>query len=810
MTAPTLQDAIDAFRANDVGTILRAAGITDIPKTKDGKTELWLKLIGDPARIRTALGRINARCRKALQIVQLADGEIRTTRFQSLLKRNGLLKEAAKTKRTNVYNYYGQHPENTTDPGTFDEVLAALLKYGLIWTHTLPAHEPSNAKLGFEGGRFIYIPDEVARHLPPVAEPERAAAAVEHTLAGSARTCQRDLYLLWSAGREGPFQLTNAGLLRVNDLKRICGQLLLPETFTSGSKESDFRRIFFLRRLLMALGLLSAGSAGGGAPNPNMLGATLDAPFWQAEATARVQASFQSWRDGAWWNELWATYEPGDTRASGSLADFAPPPVVKARRKVLDTLVSLAERDLSRSGADAPGWISLDSIADTLHDRDEEFLVDRETAERMYGGYYYSSVRPSSSPYQYNTLGWGWEKYGNDADAGWEGVETAFIRAVLTEGLYWLGLLDLGYLTPVTLTGGAAPAGLEAVRLTDMGRWLLLNGAPPVIPAETGRVVVQPNFHVFAFDPISDAVLAQLDSFATRLKAERAVEYEITTESIYRAQQNGQRVEEVVQWLERTTGAPLPQNVGRSLAEWQANFERIVFRPRVGWLQTATPELADALLANPALRGAIIKRAGPTSLLLHADKVEAVERALLDADELPVRTARPEDARKASITLTADGAIQFAHAVPSLYVFGHLFPFADQTPAQPEPGREHGGGASWRITRESVRRAGAAGLDAPAIIASLEALALGGVPAELQVRIKAWSKFYGDAIVQTLTLVQFRDQDTLNELRTDPVLARYIRPFKPDAKLGLAVLKPGDVAALHALLAERGINLTEH
>lgn len=810
MTAPPLQNAIDAFRANDVATILRTAGVVDVPKTKDGKTELWVKMIGDPTRIRTALGRINARCRKALQILQLADGEIRTTRFQSLLKRNGVLKEAVKTKRTNVYNYYGQHPENTTDPGTFDEVLAMLLKYGLVWTHTLPAHEPSNAKLGFEGGRFIYIPDVVARHLPPVAEPERAATAVEHAVAGSARTCQRDLYLLWSAGREGPFQLTNAGLLRVNDLKRICGQLLISETFTSGSKESDFRRIFFLRRLLMALGLLSAGAATSAAPNPNMLAATPDAPFWQAEATARVQSSFQSWRDGAWWNELWATYEPGDTRASGSLAEFAPPPVVKARRKVLDTLVYLAERELSRSGADAPGWISLDSIADYLHDHDEEFLVDRETAERMYGGYYYSSVRPSSSPYQYNTLGWGWEKYSNDADAGWEAVETAFIRAVLTEGLYWLGLLDLGYLTPVTPAGGVAPDGLEAVRLTDMGRWLLLNGEPPVIPAETGRVVVQPNFHVFAFDPISDAVLAQLDSFATRLKAERAVEYEITTESIYRAQQNGQRVEEVVQWLERTTGVPLPQNVGRSLAEWQANFERIVFRPRVGWLQTETPELADALLANPALRGAIIKRAGPTSLLLHADKVEAVERVLLEADELPVRTARPEDARKACITVTADGAIQFAHAVPSLYVFGHLFPFADQTPAQPEPGRESNRAGSWRITRESVRRAGAAGLDAPAIIASLEALALGGVPAELQVRIKAWSKFYGDAIVQTLTLVQFRDQDTLNELRTDPILARYIRPFKPDAKLGLAVIKPSDVAALQALLAERGINLAEH
>ena len=111
------------------------------------------------------------------------------------------MKEEPKQKRTGIYDYYSQHPENTTDPGTFDEVLAALLKHGLIWTHTLPASQPSNAKLGFEGGRFVYIPPEVARHLPPVPEPERAKPQVSQALPGSARTCQRDLYLVWSAAR---------------------------------------------------------------------------------------------------------------------------------------------------------------------------------------------------------------------------------------------------------------------------------------------------------------------------------------------------------------------------------------------------------------------------------------------------------------------------------------------------------------------------------------------------------------------------------------------------------------------------------
>ena len=323
------------------------------------------------------------------------------------------------------------------------------------------------------------------------------------------------------------------------------------------------------------------------------------------------------------------------------------------------------------------------------------------------------------------------------------------------------------------------------------------------IPVETGRVIVQPNFHIFAFDPISDAVLARLDSFATRLKAERAVEYELTSDSLYRAQQAGQQVEEIMQWLEATTGAALPQNVARSMLEWKAAFERIVIRPRVGCLQTATPEMADALLADPALRGAIIRRVGPTILLLRADAVKMVEHALLAAEELPVCTNRSEDSLRASIRVTADGTIHFVHSVPSLHVYSHLRPFADATTPGGDPA------TAWRITAESVRRACAAGVSAPTIIAGLAKLALDGVPSELQVRIKAWSKYYGDAFVQTLTLIQFRDQGILEELCADAALAPHLRPFKPEAKLGLAVVQPGDVAVLQALLAERGIDLAQ-
>jgi len=781
-TIPPLKQAVDDFRSNEITAMLRLAGIStkEMPKKKVGKVALWTRLLGDPARIRQSLARLTPRCRKALQQLQMVGGHIRTSRYRHLLERAGIAKKESQRRPSQPSWYrWRSHPEDAKDPTTPDEIIAALLKNGLIWSYT-----PDNLvrdKLGFTGGHYIYIPQEIAVHLPPPPERECIKPNVAYVLPGSARTFQRDIYLLWSTARETPLQVTNAGLLRVSDLRRVAGQLLVNEKVAKGTKESDFRRIYFLRRLLIAQKLLRVSPTAG----PHVLEAVPDPHFLHAEATERVRTCFQSWRDGTWWNELWLTYVVGKTRASRGLTDPAPREVVSARQDALNVLAHLVRK----TGAE---WIALDDIANYLQDHNEGFLVDRETADTQQSYYYSSSL---ASPYRYNSLGWVWETYERDEQAGWNGVETVFIRAVLTEGLFWLGLADLGYAHPQTPAGGTAPSDLLAVRLTAMGRWLLLGEHRPVVPSESGHVVVQPNFHVFAFDPIPDGVLATLNSFATRLNAERAIEYEITHDSVYRAQLAGQNVSEIKAWLETTTGAPLPQNVARSLDEWQAAFERIVIRPRVGWVKATRPELIDTLLDNPKLRRAIIKRTDATSLLVRPEKVDALEHALLLAGELPIRTDQPEDARQASLAIDSSGVIRFAHGTPNLYTYGYLCPFADQED-------DH-----WRISAASVRRARQAGINASHIIAELETMALGGVPAELQTRIKAWAKHYGDASVQTVTLIQFRDQQALDDLLADPEIRPYLKPFKPRAKLGLAVIKLDNLEKIRELLALRGVEL---
>ncbi|OQA46999.1 MAG: hypothetical protein BWY52_00440 [Chloroflexi bacterium ADurb.Bin325] len=788
MTRPDLYEAISLFNANDLSAILVEAGQSSPPKNKEGKVRLWMELIGQPERIHRAYERLNERARRALEQLQLAGGEMRTTRFRSLLSDAGIIARQSPRPPRTIWSTISR-PETSRQPRDFSEILAHLLLHGMIWTYGQPAAFTTATRLNFEGGRYVYIPDEVARHLPPpsAAEPS-ASPSIGYVLSGSARVCQRDLYLMWSAARETPFSLTNNDLLRVTDLKRVAGQLLTAETVASGQRETHYRRLFFLRRLLTAQGLLNR------VPNTDKLAADPQPTFFGQTAVARVRASFNAWRDGAWWNELWTTYVQGSTRASGSSTDFAPRAIVLARQYVMAVLVELIrQRQASAQEPAGEPWIALDALDAYLHYRGEDFLIDREMAETQTRYYYYGNE--SASPYVLNELGWTWADFAQDEDAGWRGVERTFLKAVLSEGLYWLGLIDLGYEQPVTPAGGTVPDGWSAVRLTDMGRWLLLDGPEPTIPEETGRVVLQPNFHVFAFDPISDSVLARLDSFATRLNAERAVEFEITRDSVYRSQLAGQSVAVIKEWLEQITGSPLPQNVGRSLDEWHAAFERIVVWPRVAWLEVAEPDAAAALLADPALRPHIIKQVTPTGLLVHRDRAAELEQALFKAGELPERADNAMRVHRASLELTETGRITLIGPLPWLYTRAALERIAEQT------------AEGWQITPGSVARAAAQGRDAASILADLTYMAANGVPEQLVVSIKRWARHYGKATFEPAILVQFRDQDALNDLRQDGVLRRLLKPLRSAASDGLAKIDPADLERVTALLRERGVEI---
>ncbi len=795
MTPPPLKNAVEGFNTTILNHLLQKAGVVPTPKTKEERVEAWRRLLGDKERIHAQYERLPSVMRQALDLLREAGGELTQARYQSLLVRAGLVQSRPAPGP-------GGRAQPPQKPGLLEygAVREHLLQAGLIWSYTPLTPHTSNLRLDLTGGYYVYVPTEVAAHLPPIRDHVRTIAVpdIKTVLPGSARTLQRELYLVWSTAHEQRLALTNAGLLKMSDLKRVARHLLAPETIGTGAKESDFRRILFLRQLLAAVNLVNL------AEEALALEAVATAPFLALSPTERIARCFAAWREGHWWNELWATATAGDGRGPGSPADPAPEPVRRARLKVIEQLVSLAGRQIAAARDD--GWVPLDALSDALRDRDEGFLLDRSASFEQAQSAYFSPVGFGAyalAPYVYNQLGWSWGAGLSDLDSAWDRIERVFIEAVIAEGLHWLGLVDLGFDKEFTPgSSGGIPSirpPLAAARLTDVGRWLLLDGPQPTIPVETGRVVLQPNFRIFAFDPISESVLARLDSFANRLNAERVTEYELSQASVYRGQLAGQSVTEIKGWLEQITGAALPQNIGRSLDEWGAAFERIVVRPRVGWVEAASAELADALAADPAIAPALIRRVSPTGFLVRADQVAAIEQALFGRDEMPAYFNQPALVAN-SVRIAPDGIIESILPVPNLFVRAELDSFADWD------------GLVWRVTPSSIAKARLRGLEPAAILEKLRVAAAvpaaaGTLPAQLEAQIKAWSRHYGSASVQMVTLIRFKDQETLDELLRDRALRRLMEPFAPAANLGLAVAHPDRLEDLLAALVERGVEV---
>lgn len=237
---------------------------------------------------------------------------------------------------------------------------------------------------------------------------------------------------------------------------------------------------------------------------------------------------------------------------------------------------------------------------------------------------------------------------------------------------------------------------------------------------------------------------------------------------MYAAQQVGVTVAQIEAFLRRASASDLPQNVARSLAEWAAHHERVVFREGVSLVQAADAALLERLMRDPQLGQLGLRALAPDVALLRGDRQDAFVAALLERGLLPaVSDMRPESADN-SVTVDAEGTVRTVHAVPSLYLRDRLARFAEPR-----------GDGHWRLTPRAVGRAGGSKGKVLRLLEELGALQRGDLPEELVESIRVWGGYYGSAAVDTLALVEFSDQDTLAELLVRPDLRGALIPLSP-------------------------------
>jgi len=359
-------------------------------------------------------------------------------------------------------------------------------------------------------------------------------------------------------------------------------------------------------------------------------------------------------------------------------------------------------------------------------------------------------------------------------------------------------LLNLNHLVAMGILerGDKASAPEKATaywRVTPFGEALLAGDPLPEFQTASWRVVIQPNFHIAAIGTVPINILARLGRLAELHKADTAVvEFQLTQQAVYPAFQDGVDWQQVQAFLEEISATALPQNVRRSLTEWHAVFERISVWPDVLVLQTTDPQQMDRLFQQKGIvKAGKLLRIGPTVAVADNVVMSRVKTWLRKQDMLPLVSSTPS-VEQDSIRIEEDGRVVTLRPLPNIYLLGALRRLCEEQEG------------AYRITLASVQKFVQEGGAISDYIARLESLAINGVPSELVLRIKAWSHYYGDADVETRTLLHFKDDALLEELLHDEALRPYLRRLLP--KVPIAWVK-GDLETVAPLLAQRGISL---
>lgn len=488
----------------------------------------------------------------------------------------------------------------------YELALGRLLGAGLVFWGRLDMLGSREYASGAHEGVLVVPPSVLALLASPDLADQEAPVALWQPRAprdGSVEVFQRDLYLYWHAVREQAdgLALLDNGQLPKAALRPLNAALSLKSELDGVRSEQEAGRLFFLRLIAQALGLLEA--RGG------MLRA-VDASdalaFFRQSIAERARRAFVAWRDGRFWNEL--LHLPGVTLRPQP-PETAHPEVVRARQVALRLL----------SEAASGGWISRAALLTLARLRQPHLLfpprgrwpVDRYTAA---GNPFGLDFRPRG----------GWLS----PQESWLRVEGGFLRAVIEGPLFWLGAVDLD----------AAPNGEPlAYRLSSVGLALLDRGdwPPSLNETEGGRLVIQPNFEALALPPVRESLLCFLDQMAERQSLDQAARYRLTRERWLSALQRGESAAVLIERLEQLTKTALPQNLRYSLLEWERQAQRVRLYRGVALLEVQEAALLDALLADANLAGLIQRRLTPTAALVDRRRLALLYRALLERGQLP-------------------------------------------------------------------------------------------------------------------------------------------------------------------------------
>ncbi len=420
---------------------------------------------------------------------------------------------------------------------------------------------------------------------------------------------QRDLYLYWhEVVTAGGLQLNTRGYLARAAMRRVSRRLAGVDGLSlerMEGVESEQMRLFYLRRLLQRLRLLERTQT---TPAAAILAAAPPSEMSRYLAHTlpeRLRISARVWVAGGWWPDRQNPQTPPPR-----LMLPAPPRVALARQRLLDEL---------------------------------SFPIQPDQAARL-----------SAPPTQPPSIAKEMDRAGRRRptlrhSGGGATAEEEIRQDALAGPLLWMGFVEVQEdVDDVQERPRMPPGGAESVQRTYRPTSAILalhqerEGSVPDFPDARraltevhGRIVIQPNFEIVAFPPLTGPMLALLHACAEEVALERTARFRLTRGAFAEARRRRWSATALIQRLESEAGAPLPENVRVTLADWERQAERLRVTPNVRLLEVRESPLLDALLADPTMAHHIRKRITSVAAVVSTEGVADVRAWLLRHGELP-------------------------------------------------------------------------------------------------------------------------------------------------------------------------------
>ncbi len=353
------------------------------------------------------------------------------------------------------------------------------------------------------------------------------------------------------------------------------------QTFSHQLRVQDGSRLDLLNHLAAQLSLVKPDTTLL-RPDPHTATTWLQSHTWQQQ-----RALYEGWHDSLAWNDLWRV----PTLRCEDTGSWHNDPHA-ARRIVLDTLAKLE-----------PGaWYRKDDFVAAIRESSPDF-------QRPGGDYDTWYIRDAAT----NQYLKGFES--------WERVEGALLHFILGGPLHWLGVVDLD-------------ADRASFCVTDIGYWLLgthAGDAPPLSKDSTFVVRADGQVQVSASRRYDRFQLARV---AEWVASGEVYTFRITPSSLERAKAQRITPERIVEFLERTSGAPAPESLAGALRRWGTRGTEAWAQQAVV-LRVARPELLDQLAESPRTRKFIRETVSSTVALIAPRDWPELSDALFEMGILP-------------------------------------------------------------------------------------------------------------------------------------------------------------------------------